>query len=134
MFDQMFDTFRKATESTLRIQQAMLFGLPGQWLSTPSNTNGAVIDRMQAFQKRWIELTVDSLNGHRESLNSMYKSGIQMIEQAYRLAEAKSPDEYGRRVEDLWRKMFQVVKDQSETQRRDLQKGVENCLEMVPKA
>jgi hypothetical protein len=51
-----------------------------------------------------------------------------------RISEAKTPDDYRRMAEELWRKMFTVCKDQSETQLRGFQKGVEELFEMVPKA
>ena len=134
MFDQMFESFRRASESSLQMQQEMFKQWAPQWPAMPLNAAGASAEWARTFQKRWIEFMTDSLNKQRESLDSMYKSGIQVIEQAFRISEAKSPDDYRRMVEELWRKMAEISKDQSETQIREFQKGVEKWLEMLPKS
>jgi hypothetical protein len=134
MLDQMFDNFRKASESSLQMQQEIFKQWAEQWPAMPLNAAGVSADWVRTFQKRWIEFATDSLSKHRESLDSMYRSNIQLMEQTCRLSEAKSPDDYRRMVEDLWRKMFTVCKDQSESQLRGFQKGVEELFEMVPKA
>ncbi len=133
MLDQMFETFRKASESSLQMQQEMYKQWAQQWPTMPLNAAGVSAEWVRTFQKRWIELVTDTLNKNRESLDSMYKTGIQVIEQTCRLSEAKTPDEYRHMVEDLWRKLFTVCKDQSENQLRDFQKGAEKWFEMLPK-
>jgi hypothetical protein len=134
MIDQMFDCFRKASESSLHLQQEMIKQWAQQWPTMPLNAAGTSAEWFQAFQKRWIEFMADSLDKHRESLDSTYRSGIQVIEQSFRLSEAKTPDDYRRMVEELWRKAFTVYKDQSESRLRDFQKDVEKWFEMLPKA
>jgi hypothetical protein len=134
MLDQMFDTFRKASESSLQMQQEMFKQWAQQWPSMPLNAAGVSADWVRTFQKRWIDYETGLLNKHRESLDAMYKSGIQFIEQSFRLTEAKTPEDYRRTVEELWRKVFTVYKDQTESQLRDFQKAVEEWFEMVPKA
>jgi hypothetical protein len=64
----------------------------------------------------------------------MYKSGIQVTEQALRLAEAKSRDDYRRTVEEVWKKLVAIYKDQAEAQAREFQKGVDKWLEVVTTA
>ena len=125
MFDQVFEGFRKASESSLQMQQELFRHWTQQWLSTPPNAAGVSADWARNMQKRWLELTVEMLNRHRESLDTMYKSGIQLIEQSFRLSEVKSSDEYRRLMEDMWRKLFDTLKDQSENQFRDFQKWSE---------
>jgi hypothetical protein len=133
MLDQMFDCFRKASESSLQLQQEMFKQWAQQWPAMPVNAAGTSAEWFQTFQKRWIEFMADSLNKHRESLDSTYKCGIQVIEQAFHLPEAKTPEDYRRMVEELWRKLFTVYKDQSESQLRDVQQGVEKLFEALPK-
>jgi hypothetical protein len=133
MLDQMFESFRKTSESSMHMQQEMYKQWAQQWPTLPLNAAGVSAEWVQTFQKRWIEFMTDSLNKHRESLDSIYKSSIQVIERAFHLSEAKSPDDYRRMVEELWRKVFEISKDQSETQLREFQKGVEKWLEMLPK-
>jgi hypothetical protein len=89
---------------------------------------------MQAMQRRWAELALEFLRKQRESMDAAYASGIQIIEQTFRVSEAKSPDDYRRMTEDLWRKLFESFKDRSETQIRDFQKWSEKSAEIVQDA
>jgi len=135
MIDQVFDNFRKASESTMQMQQELFKQMVSQWPATPQNAAGtAWVEQVQSFQKRWIESMTEMMNKHRESLDSQYKAGIRAIEDAFRVTEAKTPDDYRRMAEDLWRKNFETLKGNAETQVRDFQKGVEKWFEMLPKA
>lgn len=133
MFDQLFESFRKASESSLQAQQEMLKQWVQQW-PTPMNTPSISGEQSAAFQKRWLESMTETLNRHREVLDSSYRSGIQVIEQAFRVSDAKSPEDYRRIVEDLWRKLSETFKEQSETQVRELQKAAERWLDVTQKA
>jgi hypothetical protein len=133
MFDQLFDSFRRTSESSLQMQQEMFRPLTQQWGSAPAGAPGLSGDWGRSFHKRWYELAMDGLNRHREALNATYKSGIQMIEQAFRATEAKSSDDYRQTVEDLWKRMFDNFRDQSEAQFRDFKTWAEKSLEMVQK-
>ena len=92
MFDQLIDGVRKASESSLQMQQEMfrhwtrLFTAPGQEAA-------AQADWGRGSQKRWLEQGLEMLNRHREALDAIYKSGIQIIEQTFHVAEAKSADD-----------------------------------------
>ena len=134
MFDQMMDGFRKATESSLQIQQEIFKQWTQQWLSAQPNMAGASSEWTRTVQKRWMELTIEMLNKHRASLDAMYASGIQAIEQSFRLSEAKSSEDYRRSVDELWRKLFDTLKSQFETQFRDFQRWSERSFEIAQKA
>jgi hypothetical protein len=134
MIDQMFDTFRKTSESSLQMQQEMFTQWAQQWPTVPMNAAGVSADWLRTLQKRWIEFSTESLERNRVGLDSMYRSGIQFIEQTLRLSDAKSPDDCRHALEDLWRKLIDVFKEQSESQLHDFQKGVEKCVESFPKA
>jgi hypothetical protein len=137
MFDQLFEGLRKASEFTLQAQQDMFkqwAQVPAQWPSPPLNTATASLEWTDTVQKRWRESTSEVLNKHRELLDAAYASGIQMIEQTFRISEAKSPEDYRRLVEELWRKLFESMsesfKEQSETQLNEFQKMTEKWAEM----
>lgn len=134
MYDQMFETYRKTSESWLQMQQDLFRTVVQQWTSAPAGTSGAATDWNRTFQKRWIELASEILNRHRESVDSMYRSFIQMVEQTTKISEAKSSEEYRKIVEDLWRKWFEDVKTQSETQFKDVQTWAGKSLEIVQSA
>jgi hypothetical protein len=134
MFERVFEGFRKASESSLQMQQDLFKNWSQQWFAAPSNAAGASTEWKQTFQKRSLELVIDMLNKHREALDSTYRSGIQMIEQTLRASEAKSPDDYRRTVEELGRRLFETFKDQSETQFREFQRWAEQSFDMAQKA
>lgn len=133
MFDQMFDNFRRMSESALQMQQDMFRQWTQQW-PMPMPMGAASPDWAQTFQKRWQDLATDSLKRHREVLDATYKSGIQAIEQTFRASEATSPEEQRRIVEDLWRKLSDTMKEHSESQFREFQKSAELWVEMMQKA
>ena len=135
MFDQLIDGVRKASESSLQMQQEM-FKHWTRLFSGPMHeaAQGAQADWGRGSQKRWMELGVEMLNRHREAIDAIYKSGIQIIEQTFHVAEAKSADDYRRMVEDLWRKLFELQKEQSESQFRDFQSFYEKSAALVQDA
>ncbi len=130
MFDVMFETFRKASESYLQTPQDMMKHLTQQMFSGPPMAAGVSADWSRTAQKRSMEMMTEALNKHRESIDSMYKSGIQVIEQAFRATEAKSSEDYRKVAEELWHKLLDVFKEQSETQFREFQKWSEKSFEV----
>jgi hypothetical protein len=74
------------------------------------------------------------LNKHRSSLDAMYASGIQAIEQSFRITEAKSSDDYRRIVDELWHRLFDTLKGQMETQFHDFQRWSEQSMDIAQKA
>jgi hypothetical protein len=134
MFDQMLENFRKASESTLQAQQDMLKHWTQQWMTVPQMGAGASTDFGRGFQQRWLEMTIDVLNKHRESIDAAYKAGIQVIEQSLRMSEAKSPEDLRRMSEELWRKLFDTIKTQYESQFQEFHKWTERSFDLAQRA
>jgi hypothetical protein len=130
MFDQLFDTFRKASESSLKAQQDMFKQWMQQWPAMTPNIAGTPGAWNEAVQARFLDSTTEALNKHREMIDSMYKSGIKLIEQSFHLTDAKSPEDYRRMLEELWRKLSDSFKEQSESQFREFQKAAEKWAEV----
>ena len=79
MLDQVLDSFRKASEGSLQMQQEMFKQWSQQFMSgAPTMGGGASNEWTRHTQKRWLELTVEMLNKHRASLDATYSTGIQM--------------------------------------------------------
>ncbi len=131
MFEQIFDSVRKASESSAQLQQEMLKQWTQHLMTAPQPGTGGVADWGKGLQRRWAELTLELLKKQRESTDAAYASGIQIIEQTFRVSEAKSADDYRAMIEDLWRKLFESFKDRSESQFRDFQKWSEKSAEVV---
>jgi phosphate uptake regulator len=123
MFDQMFENLRRMSESALQMQQDMLRQWTSQWPTMPFG--GGSPEATRDFQKRWQEFATETLRKHSEALDATYKSGIQLIEQSFRVSDTDSPEEQRRMVEELWSQLFRSMKEQSESQSRELQKAME---------
>lgn len=128
MFDQLFESFRKASESSLHAQQEIFKQWLHHWPAAPLAAAGASSD-WNEVQKRWFEATTEALNRHRAVLDSTYKSGIDVVEHSFRVSEARSPEDYRRLVEELWRKLSDTFKAQAETQFREFQTVTEKWVE-----
>ena len=88
MSDQMFDIYRKASESWLKMQQELFQqGAPSSLLAAPKGAVAAP-EWVRNAQKRWIELTAEVLTRQRESVDGLYKSAIHLVQQTSQVAEA----------------------------------------------
>ena len=134
MFAQLFESFRRASEASLQAQQDLFRQWVQQWPSMPASSPGTAGEWSEAVQKRWLDSAKDSLNKQRELLDTSYRAGIDVIEQSFRVGEAKSPEDYRRVVEDLWRKLSDTFKQQSESQFREFQGAAEKWFELARKA
>jgi hypothetical protein len=131
MLEQFFESFRKASESTLQTQQDIFLQWVQQWPSMPIDTAGvSAAQWSESLRKRWVESSTAALNQHRELLDASYRVTIHLIEQAFRVSEAKSLEEYRRLSEELLRTMAETFKQQSETQLREIESTAEKWLEM----
>jgi len=137
MLDQLLDTFRKASESSLRMQQDVFKTLTQQW-TTPfagaASATSPTGENAAAFQKRFATLSLELLKKHREALDSAYASGIQIFEQALRMTDARSPEDFRKVSEDVWRKLADTYKTESEARFRDLQKWMDDSFQAAQKA
>ena len=131
MFDQLLDGMRRASESSFQMQQEMFRQWTRLMTTVPPTAGGPAADWGRASQKRWMELTVEMLNKHREALDQTYRAGIEIIQQTFSVAEARTPEDYRRMMEDLWRKLFDLQKQQTESQFRDFQNLYEKSASLV---
>ena len=130
MIDMMFEAFRKASESTVQMPLEIYRGWTQPMLSTHPMASGMSFDWTRSLQRRWSELLVETLHKHRESLDAAYRSGIQLIEQTFRVSDAKSTDEIRRMSEELWRRLLDLLKQQSESQVRDFQSWAARSIDI----
>ena len=134
MSDQMFDTFRKASESWVKMQQDLFHtGAPTSFFGAAPGV-GAAPDWARNAQKKCLDLATEILERQRESVDALFKSSINLLQQTSQISDAKSSEDYRRAAEDLWRKWFESVKSHSETQFRDVQTFAGKSLEIVQNA
>ena len=102
-----------------------------QWPFASLSAAGSGLEKNGSLQKRLVEAMTETLNRQRELIESACRTSIQFLEHAARITDAKSPDDYRRLMEELWAKLFEGMKQQSEAQVQELKKTSETLLEVA---
>jgi hypothetical protein len=135
MFDQVFDTLRKATEANIQLQQEMVRKWINLWPGVPSMPSvPAWPEQMQQFQKKWAEAVSELLKKQRESTEGLFKAGVANLEKAFQLGEVQTAEEMRAKTLELWQKCFDSMRQAWEAQIRDFQMVVARFTEIVTKA
>ena len=132
MFDAVFESFKKATETTLQMQQELFKKWTSLWPVT-SLSQVPWAEQTQKFQKKWIEFVDETLKKQRQVLEAQYQAGLQKIEEAFRLAEAKDFEELRAKTLELWQKSFEYLKQTYEAQVKDFQATLSKWTELATK-
>lgn len=131
MFDPLFDSLRKATETSIQMQQEMFKKWIALW---PGMT--AIPPRpeqFQQFQKKWAETVNELIKQRRESTEAIFKSGLENIEQTFKLGEVKNVEELRAKTIELWQKYFDSLRQAYEAQVRDFQTAMVRWGELMTK-
>jgi hypothetical protein len=133
MFDQILENYRRATESSMLFQQMMLRNWTEQWPQAFGVTmpKASLPEQVYTIQKKLGETISEMLNKHRETLDAQYRAGIVAIEDAFRVAEAKDPQQFRKLTEELWRHNYECLKSLAESQMRDIQGVMQKWFELA---
>jgi hypothetical protein len=132
MFEPVFESLRKATETGLQMQQEMFKKWAGLWPGV-SPSPPAWNEQFEKSQKKWTELLNETLKKRRETLEAQFKSGMKNIEETFRLAEAKDFEELRAKTLELWQKTFDSLRQTYEAQIQDFQTLSSKWSEMFTK-
>lgn len=133
MFDPVFESLRKATECTIQAQQEMFKQWATMWTGfIPSQSTGA--EQLQHFQKKWADIASDLVKKQQESLENQFKVGLRNLEESFRLAKTKDPEELRAKTIELWQRSFDCLRQAYEAQIRDFQMAVTRWTELMMKA
>ncbi len=130
MFDLVFSTVRKATESSLQMPLEFFKTWSQQLLTAQPRVNGTPYEWGRQLHRRSGEMVIETLHRHRESLDATYRAGIQLCQQVFRFSDARSSEEIRRASEELWGKLLDVLKQQSDAQVRDFQTWAGKSMEL----
>jgi len=133
MFDLMFDSLRQATDATLKMQQEMVKNWASQVPGLAGSQPPAWSENVQKFQKKWAETVGEVIKRQARSLEVQFGDGLKSIEAAFRLPEAKDPEELRAKTVELWRQSFDCIRKAYEAQMHDLQAAVTSWTELVTK-
>lgn len=131
MFDLAIENLRKTADATIKMQQDLFTKWVSLWPALPAAP--AAFGDPLAFQKHWTEFVGDQIKKQRESLESQFSAGLKNIEEAFRVGEAKDPEELRTRTVELWRKAFEFQRQVCESQLRDFQAVVAKWSESAAK-
>jgi len=129
MFNQVFEAVQKATNSTIGMQQEFF----NKWFSLwPGvSTSPVAVGEAPKIQKKWVETIGELIKKQRPVLETQFRTGLQCIEDAFHLAEAKDPEELRAKTVTLCQKVFDCLRQTQEAQIRDIQTAVAQWTEFV---
>jgi hypothetical protein len=132
MFEQAFESFRTATETGLHMQQEMFKKWLALWPGVPVSVPNFG-EPFRQFPKKWAESVGELLKRQREVMETQFKAGLEGIEKAFRLGEAKTVEELRARTLELWQKCFETLKKTYEAQLIEFQAAMDKWAELVTK-
>jgi hypothetical protein len=130
MFDQAYQSLQKMTEVSVQMQQEMFKKWFGMWPGVPMTT-AFPVEKYREFQKKWAEAVTEILKRRRETVEGQFKAGLESIEKAFAVGEAKTPEELREKTLELWKKFFESYRQAYDAQLADFQAGFEKWFELT---
>ncbi len=120
VFEDVFQSIRKAAESSLKLQQEAFQQWSSLWPGAPSS-QPAWVSKVQKLQKQWSTTVSNLAAQHREVMDQQYQAAVESLDSALKVTESTNPEEYRRRSEQFCRKTLDCMKEISEAQVREFQ-------------
>lgn len=130
MFDQMFESLRKATETTVQMQQETFKKWVALWPGTPP-APPSWGPQFQQFQTKWTEAVHELLKKQQTAIEVPFKAGMETIEKGFKVGEAKNTEELRGKLLELWQKCFESFRQVYEAQLGDFKVAMEKWAELM---
>ena len=130
MFEPVFESLRKATDATVKMQQELFHKWTALFPALPMVP--AAYEPLK-FQKRCVEVIGEVTRKQRESLEAQFNHGVKTIEESFRLFEAKGPEELRAKTVELWQKTFDSLRQVYDSQVKDFQAATAKWAELMTK-
>jgi hypothetical protein len=101
-----------------------------QWPGFPS-VETPWVEKVRKFQKDWSSTVTELMRQHKELLDKQYRVGIESLERAFQVTEAKDPEQLRQRSEALCRKSLECMRDAAEAGMREYQEAMNRWLELA---
>jgi hypothetical protein len=132
MFEKVFENLRKATEASVQAQQEIFQKWVRLWPGVPASPY-AWGEKFQNVQKKWNQIVAEQVKRQREMLEAQFSAGLRNIEESFRLAEDKDPEEFRAKTLELWSKSFDYLRQTAEAQLREFQAAMEKWVDILTK-
>ena len=132
VYDQVLDNMKKATETSLKMQQDAIQQWAALWPGFPT-PQSVWIDKIRDFQRQWSNTVSDLANKHRKTLDQQYQAAIESLEEALRVGESSNPEEFRQRTEQFFRKSLECLKEATEAQLKENQDAMNKLNEVFTK-
>ena len=138
VYEQVLANMRKATESSLKMQQDALQQWTALWPGMPGmqglpSAQSVWMDKLLEFQRQWSNSVSDLAHKHRNTVDRQYQAALESLDEALRVGEASTPDEYRRRTEQFCRKALECMREASEAQMKEYHEAMNKLSELVSK-
>ncbi len=135
VYEQVLESMRKATESSLRMQQDALQQWTALWPGLPGlpSVQGVWMDKVLEFRRQWSNTVSDLAHKHRNTVDRQYQAALEALDEALRVGETSSPEEYRKRTDQFCRKALECMREASEAQIREYQEAMNKLSELVAK-
>jgi len=123
------DYWRRSAQWSLELQEEVF----DHWSKLWSGTAPAPQDwtkRLGKFQKDWSNTVTDIMNKHRAMFDKQYRAGIDTLEESFKMASSKDPEEFRERCAAMCRKTLDVMKETSESQAQQLEEASNKWIEL----
>ena len=97
--------------------------------SASATPAAAWLEQLSTAQRKCAEAVADMLKRHQETLDEEFRAGIRAIDDAFRLGEARNPEQFQRLSEELWRRNCEVLKTAVASQMHDVQSVMQKWYE-----
>ena len=132
MYDQVLENFRKAGEATMQLQQDMLRQWGSSAFAMPSASS--FLDQKTKLQKDWAETMTDVARRQKTLLDARLEAGIKAMEDVFKVAQAKDPQELKDLSESALKRSLATAKELAENEIRNVQTCVEKCWQTASKS
>jgi hypothetical protein len=133
VFEETFKNVQKATEANLKFQQEMLRQWANLWPGLPTPQT-VWANKLRDFQREWTKTVSSLAHRHQQTIDKQYQAAVESLDESLRFAEAKDPEEFRKRSEQLCRKTLDCIREISEAQVKEFQEVMNKWLELVTKA
>lgn len=133
VYEAVFDNMKKAADANLKLQQELFHQWSSLWpgLPLPQST---WTDKVKDAQHQWVRTITELARQHRDTFDKQYQATLASLEEALKLTEATTPEEFRQQTEQICRKTLDCMREVSEAQMHEFQEAMKKWSDLVAKS